>query len=114
SAVAALATILLTYELGRRLFGAAAGLMAGLVLASTILFCAAGHFANPDALLCALTTATLWIFWVGYSRGGRNWFILAGITSGLAFLAKGPVGLVLPLAVTGLFLAWERRLRLLW
>src|SRR5438477_9692462 len=34
SALAALAAILLTYELGRRMFGAAAGLLAGLVLAS--------------------------------------------------------------------------------
>jgi 4-amino-4-deoxy-L-arabinose transferase-like glycosyltransferase len=113
SALAALATVLLTYELGRRMFGAAAGLLAGLVLASTILFCAAAHFANPDALLCALTTASLLVFWTGYCRGGRGWFVGAGIISGLAVLAKGPVGLVLPMAATALFLIWERRLRLL-
>src|SRR5262249_39155930 len=51
SALAALATVLLTYELGRRLFDAATGLLAGVVLASTVLFCAVAHFANPDALL---------------------------------------------------------------
>src|SRR5579871_1354946 len=48
SAVAGMLTILLTYELGRRLFRASTGLLAGLVLASSALFCAAAHFANPD------------------------------------------------------------------
>jgi 4-amino-4-deoxy-L-arabinose transferase-like glycosyltransferase len=84
-----------------------------LILASTILFCAAAHFANPDALLCALTTTTLLIFCASYSRGGRGWFFFCGIASALAVLAKGPVGLVLPLAVTGVFLTWEGKLRLL-
>src|SRR5436309_6047099 len=50
SALAAIATILLTYELGRRMFGPPAGLLAGLTLASAVMFCAAAHFANPDAL----------------------------------------------------------------
>jgi 4-amino-4-deoxy-L-arabinose transferase-like glycosyltransferase len=113
SALAALATVLLTYELGRRMFGPAAGLLAGLVLASTAMFCAAAHFANPDALLVACTTLTLLVFWLSYARGGRGWFVPAGVTAGLAFLAKGPVGLVLPLGVCGLFLLWSRRLTIL-
>src|SRR5713101_9776458 len=49
SALAALAAVLMTYELGGRMFGAATGLLAGLILASTGLFCASAHFANPDA-----------------------------------------------------------------
>ena len=53
SACAALLSMLLTYELGRRMFGATAGLLAGLMLGSSVLFCAAAHFANPDALLNA-------------------------------------------------------------
>src|SRR6266404_3220939 len=63
SALAALAAVLLTYELGRQMFGAATGLLAGLVSASTGLFCAAAHFANPDALLNAFTTLTLLFCW---------------------------------------------------
>src|SRR5229473_898978 len=55
SAVAALLTILLTYELARCLFGPSTGLLAGVVLASAVGFCAAAHFANPDALLNLFT-----------------------------------------------------------
>jgi 4-amino-4-deoxy-L-arabinose transferase-like glycosyltransferase len=62
SALAALATVLVVYELGRRLFDRATGLLAGLILASTIGFSAAAHFANPDALLNLFTVLTLFFF----------------------------------------------------
>src|SRR4051794_10752642 len=55
SVLAAALTVLLTYELGRLLFGVAVGLLAGLILASAGMFCAAAHFANPDALLKTFT-----------------------------------------------------------
>src|SRR5262245_58438531 len=111
SALASLISILLTYELARRMFGASVGLIAGLILASTVLFCASAHFANPDALLNACALATLFLFWRDYERGGNSWLILTGISSGLGMLAKGPVGLVLPAAVIGVFLLHQRQLR---
>jgi 4-amino-4-deoxy-L-arabinose transferase-like glycosyltransferase len=113
SALAALLTILVTYELGRRTFDAATGLLAGLILASAPMFCAAGHFANPDALLNACVALTLLAFWRGHVLGARGWFVQSGAAAGLAFLAKGPTGLLLPAAVVLLFLAWSRRLGLL-
>jgi 4-amino-4-deoxy-L-arabinose transferase-like glycosyltransferase len=113
SALAALLALLLTYELGRRLFEATTGLLAALVLGSTALFCASAHFANPDALLNAFVVLTLFFFWRGYARSSRGWFIPAGAAAGLAFLTKGPTGLLLPGAVIVLFLTWSGRLRLL-
>jgi 4-amino-4-deoxy-L-arabinose transferase-like glycosyltransferase len=113
SAVAALLTVLATYELGRRLFGKGAGLLAGLVLASAALFCASAHFANPDALLNAFTALSMLFFWLAYTRGGA-WLAVVGVTSGLAVLAKGPVGAVLPGAVALAFLLWRREPRRLW
>jgi 4-amino-4-deoxy-L-arabinose transferase-like glycosyltransferase len=118
SALASLFAVLLTYELGRHLFGAASGLLAGLVLASAGLFCCAAHFANPDALLNAFTLLTLLAYWQSFVHppGATRtvWAILAGIGAGFAVLSKGPVGLVLPLAVIGLFLLWGRNFRLRW
>ncbi len=109
SALAALAAVLLTYELGRRMFGAAAGLLSGLVLGSTLLFCGAAHFANPDALLLACTLGTMLLFWRDFPEGKHRWLRLCGLTCGLAMLAKGPVGIVLPGTVIGLFLLWSRQ-----
>lgn len=112
SALAALAAVLLTYELGRRLFGAACGLLAGLMVSSSVMFCAAAHFANPDALLTASTTLIFLCFWPGFVSG-RLRFALVGASMGLAVLAKGPVGLVLPFSVICLFLAACRQTVLL-
>jgi 4-amino-4-deoxy-L-arabinose transferase-like glycosyltransferase len=111
SALAALLTVFTTCELGRRLFGKAAGLLAGLILASAVSFCASAHFANPDALLNLFTALTLWCWWNDYAGRGRWWFVATGATTGLAVLAKGPVGLVLPCAATVLFLVWRREWR---
>jgi 4-amino-4-deoxy-L-arabinose transferase-like glycosyltransferase len=113
SALAALMAVLATYELGRRLFGKGAALLAGLVLASSTLFCASAHFANPDALLNAFTALTMLFFWLAYTRGGA-WLAAVGVTSGLAVLAKGPVGTLLPGAVAFLFLLGRRESRRLW
>ena len=42
------------------------------------------------------------------------WLIPVGVSLGLAVLAKGPVGLVLPMAVSVLFSLWAGKLRLMW
>jgi 4-amino-4-deoxy-L-arabinose transferase-like glycosyltransferase len=113
SALAAMVTVLVVYELGRRLFDPATGLTGGLVLASSVLFCASAHFANPDALLLTFSTVTLGLNWYGIVHHRNLALVAAGATAGLATLAKGPVGVVLPLAVTWAFLIWSGRWRML-
>ena len=51
-------------EHARRLFEPLTGLLAGVVLASSVLFCGSAHFANPDALLNASTVLTFLFFMV--------------------------------------------------
>lgn len=127
SALAALLTMLVCYELGRRLFSPTAGLFAGLIAASTPMLCAAARFANPDSLLNLFSVALLALFWAVLPQplpsplGGRGaegtarwWFWALGALAGLASLAKGPVGFLLPGAVIFTYLMWERRLALLW
>jgi 4-amino-4-deoxy-L-arabinose transferase-like glycosyltransferase len=110
SALASLLALWVTYELGRRLFDKSAALLAALTLAGSVAFCAAAHFANPDALLNLCILLTLWCFWNHYTR--RGWWLLgAGAACGLGMLAKGPVAVVLPTAITILFFAARRELR---
>lgn len=108
SALACLASVLLTYELGRRMFAAHTGLLAGLVLASTLAVGVAAQFANPDGILLACGLLTMFSFWTSYARGDRSWLWLCGLTTGLGWLTKGPIGLVLPGAAILLFLVWDR------
>jgi 4-amino-4-deoxy-L-arabinose transferase-like glycosyltransferase len=113
SALAALFTVLVVYEMGHCMFGVRAGLWAGLVLGTSLAFLGAAHFANPDALLVAFSTLALGLFWHDVHSGGRGWLGGVGVAAGLAVLAKGPIGLVLPAGVAFLFLIWQRRLRYL-
>lgn len=109
SACAALVTMMATWLLGRAWLGGAGGLLAACVLGTSPLFIAAARFANPDSMLTALVTATI----ASHALGGRQgaWMLPAAVFSGLAMLAKGPVGLALPGAIIIAHLAWEGRLR---
>jgi 4-amino-4-deoxy-L-arabinose transferase-like glycosyltransferase len=111
SALLGLGTVLLTYELGRRMFGAATGLLAGVALASAVQFCILSHAATPDAPLIFFTTLALYLFWVGHEDGGRGWIVPCAAASGLAVLSKGPVGVALPGLVVVLYFAWNREWR---
>jgi 4-amino-4-deoxy-L-arabinose transferase-like glycosyltransferase len=104
-----LTSVLLVYELGRRMFDPQTGVLAGVILASSIMFCVSSHAVTPDALLISLTLLTMLLFWSFDSRRSRFWLVAIGLSTGLAVLAKGPVGVALPAAAIGLFLIWERR-----
>jgi 4-amino-4-deoxy-L-arabinose transferase-like glycosyltransferase len=109
SAVAVLLVVLTLYELGRQTFDARTGLLGGVILATSFSVLGAAHFANPDALLLVFTTLALTLFYHDYRTDGGGWLVGVGIASGLAVLSKGPVGLILPVAVAVLFLAWQRQ-----
>ena len=126
SAALALGTVLMTYHIGRRLFDARAGLWAGVVTASSLWFAIAGRIATPDSVLIFFATLPIFIYVLavfpadagaraagvplGFREAGvffpRRWWVAAAMYAamGLAILAKGPVGLVLPTAVLGMFL----------
>jgi len=124
SALCGLGTALLTYHLGRRLFRPEVGLWAGILLGTSLMFDVASRAATPDGLLIFFSTLSIWFFVQG-SRGAdipvcqsstndpdsihglptRLWnYIAMYAAMSMAVLAKGPVGLVLPTAVIGLYL----------
>ena len=111
SALAFLGSILLTYELGRRMFDATTGLLAAAIAASALELVKLGHAATPDSTLIFFLLLYFWAFWRGHENGGRSWYLPCGIASALAMLVKGPVGLVLPVAIVGGYFLAHRELR---
>ena len=110
SALAFLGSILLTYELGRRMFGAATGLLAGVIAASTLELVKLGRAATPDSTLICFLMLYFWAFWRGHEDGRRSWYVPCGIASALAMLVKGPIGLALPVAIVGVYFLRHREL----
>lgn len=135
SALGAMGTIILTYAMGRRLFNPRVGLWAAIALTCSITFTMTGRAATPDGVLIFTSTLAMAIFVFGVFarrksvtgsetdadqpapllRYEGHWFpqrpglvVLMYAAMGLAVLAKGPVGLVLPTAVIGMFLLIQR------
>ena len=114
SGVFGVATALAAFHLGRILFNARVGLWAGLITASTIIFTVSARAATVDSGLTLATTAAFLLFVIALkeSRDKRSssptlklrYAIPMYACIGVAVLAKGPVGMLLPLAAMGLYL----------
>src|SRR5207244_3692514 len=106
SAVLGTGAVLGTWATARAVWGAAAGLPAALVLATTFEWTRAAMSARVDMALAAALTAALAGWTLALARGTRGATVLAALGVALGALAKGPVALVLPaLAAAGLRIA---------
>lgn len=99
SALLSLAGILAIYVTGAALWGARAGVVAALTLATSFEWVRAATTARVDmALTVGLEAAFLsWLFFV--RSGSGRWLVPLYLGIAFATLAKGPVGIVLPGAV---------------
>lgn len=133
SALLAVGTTLATYHLGRKLFNPEVGLWGALVLCTSLMFAAVGRSVTPDStLICCTTSAFLGYIWATAARHGgrfgqpiddstkRHWseFVPATwlhavpmyVAMGFAVLAKGPIGVLLPCTIIGMFLLIRQQL----
>ncbi|HEX3598713.1 MAG TPA: glycosyltransferase family 39 protein [Lacipirellulaceae bacterium] len=133
SALAGVGTVVLTFHLGRLLIDARTGLLASCLTASALMFSVLARGATPDSLLILCVLFSLWSFVAGVAarRGGHfcgtpeagagsprpiheqglplmAWLGIYG-GMGFAVLAKGPIGIVMPLGILGTFLLFFDR-----
>ncbi|MFF5233888.1 glycosyltransferase family 39 protein [Dactylosporangium sp. NPDC000521] len=87
-ALIGVATVWLLYATVRRWHGAAAGLFAGAVLATTPIATLMFRFNNPDALLMLLLVAGVYGMVRALERGSTWWLVFAGGSVGFGFLTK--------------------------
>jgi 4-amino-4-deoxy-L-arabinose transferase-like glycosyltransferase len=122
-------TVLLTFFLGRILYSSRTGFLSGLILATSLEFAYLSTRADMDTTLTFFTTASLLCFllWYRYpkeeslSQKPLKDLTIYGFYAGmgLATLVKGPVGFILPLFVSLIYLViqkdWQgmKRMRLL-
>src|SRR5581483_2904852 len=87
-ALEGVAAVGLLYLAVRRRFGAAAGLLAGGVLALTPVAVLMFRFNNPDALLTLVLVGSAYALVRALERAGTAWLALAGALVGVGFLTK--------------------------
>ncbi len=128
SAIFGTAAALLTHWLGTRLLGQRIGLLAGLAMASCIMFGVVSRASTADAYLvffmtlviaayvrwtpafrvepesAETTDSTSLAHWLPATWGG---FVAMYAAMGLAVLVKGPIGILLPGTAIGLFVLWQ-------
>jgi len=112
AAVLGLGCIIITFLLGRKIVGPTVGLLSGAILATNGEYIILSRAVVHDISLVFFMTLALFFFYLGF-KDGRNrkvYFLLFYASTGFAVLAKGPVGVLLPALIIGLFLILERKL----
>src|SRR3954464_9545037 len=98
----------LPYLFTRRHYGVDRALFAALLLATSLGVYIIGRAATADALLNLLLAAAMFAAWLHLSTGERKWLYATHAAIALGVLAKGPIAILIPLAVTFVF-CWLRR-----
>ncbi|WP_132256722.1 glycosyltransferase family 39 protein [Paucimonas lemoignei] len=102
-------TIAMVVYTGRRIFNVRTGLIAGVVLGSSIYWSVSSHVNSLDMGLATTMTLALCAFLLSqhdgtHPRVQRNWILLCWAGMALAVLSKGLIGIVLPGAVLILYM----------
>ena len=108
SALPAVLTVGFVFLWGSVSGGLKRGLWSGVILATSMEFVSLGRLGKMDMVFTFFFTAALLSFlrWKEHGKGSIWPFYLF---LGLASLAKGPVGIILPCLIVGLALAIEKR-----
>ncbi len=94
----------LTYLLGRRLaMGRAAALAGAAMMMSTVEYGALAVTLTTDMFFSVFLFGVWLSFWAVYRGGGNGWRLMLWACLGLAFLTKGPLGVLLPGIAVGTF-----------
>jgi len=114
AALSGVGLVLLTWSIARRLLAdAAAAWLAAAIVATCYGYFAMARAALPDLPLALFITATIWAALRATDpaeRLPRSWAAIAGLSAGLGFLTKGPLGVVIP-AIVLIPICWRERTR---
>jgi 4-amino-4-deoxy-L-arabinose transferase-like glycosyltransferase len=109
-ALAGVAGVAMTFLIGRETFGASAGILSGLVLATCIGYFVYARVVSTDLLFTACLSFVLFAFLRSYGGDGSGWRVGLYASIGLGVMTKGVIGLLLPALIIVSFLALTRDL----
>lgn len=113
SALFGLGGILLTFSWGSQAFSPRTGLLAGLLLATSFQYFWLSRKAQLDMPYAFFITLALIAFSLAVQKGHPRLLLAAGASMALATMTKGLGGVLLPMAVIGLFVFFKKAWHLL-
>ncbi len=113
SALFSLLMILLCYLWSIRCGGRLWGLWASLILMTNLEFCIIGRLAITDMTLSFFQSLAIIFAFEAWRVNRPQYLFFCFVASGVAFLTKGPVGILLPGMVFFLFLVLSKNLKFL-
>ncbi len=112
SAVAATLWVLAVFAFTRRVRDERTALLAAIITATAFEVSVMAKAATADALLNLFIASSLFCIYLYWTERERRWLLLTFAFIGLGFLTKGPVSVLIPLAVSFLFFAVKKELKL--
>lgn len=101
----------MTFAFTRKVYGERPALLAAVVLGTSLGVQVIGRAATADALLNCLIAAAMFSAWLHLSTGRRSWLYATHAAIGLGLLAKGPIAVLVPLAVTFIYCFFKKDLK---
>ena len=111
SAVCGVLWSCLVFLFARRIHGTNAGLAAAAITATSLGVFIIGRAATADALLNLLIAAAMFSAWLYLQGGERKWLYAMFTAMAFGVLAKGPVAVLVPGAVTFFFCLFRKSIR---
>lgn len=113
NAVIAIIGCLLTYAFSRKLYGRAAGLIAAIVLGTSLLYFVMAHMVSLDLPVTVFLAASLYAFLLAVmdddKHKSRRYLYASAAAAALAVLTKGLIGAVFPALIAGTWLTLTRQ-----
>jgi len=106
-ALCGVATVWLTFELGRRLMDDWSGFAAAAILLTNGYFTYISRFNGIDMAITFCFTVVAYAY-LRVRQGAARWWYIAGAFTGIAIMVKGAAGLLAPLALVGALLLARR------
>jgi len=111
SALAATLWVLAVFAFVRRVRDERSGLLAAIITATAFEVSVMAKAATADALLNLFIASALFCVYLYWQERERRWILFTFALIGLGFLTKGPVAVLVPLAVSLLFFAVKKELK---
>jgi len=113
SILCALGGAALTGLMACRLWGKSTGLVASLMLLTSLEYLIMANIVDLNMTLTLFITAAMVFFWLGQQEKKKIWFYLFWASMALATLTKGPIGVVLPGGAIFIYILISRQFSLI-